>query len=278
MKKRKRIQSMKPKAVAKRINDRIKRLIARGIDTSSAINELSQISGITFSKSGKIVVAKTPDIASISQKAYDIVHQYEKEQNEEEKRRKRISKFEEKLNKRVEANAKKFGFNKQEIADLALDIEGISKNEDGSLYVSDEDLFSDEMVQSAYGKVFTPDELIEAVKDDLIENQGLTEGDVQNFDDDRLVKEAKAYFGFRRNDSVFSKYYDYFDFKGEGGQGKAKKDYRMRTSEYTKAQDAMSELGRIVRNNGFDDSYYKKQAQVKALLAGLKMKDDPVTT
>lgn len=277
MKKRKRLQSMKPKAVAKRINDRIKRMLAHGIDTSAALNELSQISGISFSKTGKIVVAKTPDIASISQKAYDIVHQYEREQNEEEKRRKRIAKFEEKLNKRVEANVKKFGFNKQEIADLALDIEGISKNEDGSLYVSDEDLFSDEMVQSAYGKVFTPDELIETVKDDLVENQGLSEGDLENFDDDRIIKEAKAYFGFRRNDSVFSKYYDYFDFKGEGGQGKARKDYRMRAGEYAKAQTAMSELGKIVRQNGFDESYYKKQAQVKALLAGLKTRDDPET-
>ena len=275
--KSKRAPSQKRLAVADRYSKRLKYLEKKGYDTSDIKKVLEAIPGLSVSDTGRIRINN--ELYSTERGKEDILKaldtwvptstKWKGSEPEQKATRKAKSKaLEVELTSRADEVSAKFGFSKEEFLRRAEEVNGISYDEESKSIKVDADVYSDDMATSAYKEVYTADELLDKARNQLIEEEGLSEGDLENLSDERIMQRAKGIYMFKDERSVFKKYYDYFD--RDTHIAKSNINYKKNKAKYDKAHDAMSELGSLLAKKGFkSSSYQEKRMEVDNILNDL---------
>lgn len=268
-------------ATANKLNARLSALSKKGYPTTIALKEIEKIPGVKVSeKTGRIIF----EAKAFSKNSEEIVSKVEEwvptvKKYGESKLAKKSEKIlksralEMELMSRAEEMQATFDFNPSEYLDLATEVEGVSKDEFGNIVV-DPDMFTDEIEEAALTKAFTPQELMEEAKNQLIED-GLSEAEVEAKSEEDIIKKAKDVYLKESDTSVFKKYYKYFTEKSSSGEGaaRAKKDSRIRSQEYEDATKKMSEVASLLSRTGYSMDYYEKKKELEAMLTNLKTND-----
>ena len=276
--KSKRAPSQKRLAVADRYSKRLKYLEKKGYDTSDIKKVLEAMPGISVSDSGRIRINsemyKTErgkeDIMKALETWVPTSTKWKGSEPEQKATRKAKSKaLEVELTNRADEVSAKFGFSKEEFLRRAEEVEGIMYDEESKAIRVDPDAYSEDTETAAYKEVYTADELLEQARNELVEEEGLSEGDLENLSNEKIMKRAKGIYMFKDERSVFKKYYDYFD--RDTHIAKSNSAYKEKKAAYDKAQNAMSKLGSLLAKGGFkSSSYQEKRIEVDALLNALK--------
>lgn len=276
--KSKRAPSQKRLAVADRYSKRLKYLEKKGYDTSDIKKVLEAMPGIAISDSGRIRI--NSEMYSTERGKEDILKALEtwvptstkwkgSEPEQKATRKAKSKALEVELTNRADEVSAKFGFDKEEFLRRAEDVEGIMYDEESKAIRVDPDAYTEDTETSAYKEVYTADELLEQARNELVEEEGLSEGDLENLSDERIMQRAKGIYMFKDERSVFKKYYDYFD--RDTHIAKSNSAYKEKKAAYDKAQNAMSKLGSLLAKEGFkSSSYQEKRIEVDALLNALK--------
>lgn len=185
----------------------------------------------------------------------------EKKAEREAKRRERIAKLQDTLNKRYERMASKYAVPLDEIISQAGSIQGVALSEDGKSIIIDPEKANAESIRAL--KATLPSEM--AIKKEIAESVGVT--DAKAISKATMRKEIQKKIFYDKEDSIFTKYYDYFEEKELGGGAKNMKKYNENPSAYGKASELMSELGREVQKNGFTDDYRALKDKIEDLFA-----------
>ena len=275
--KSKRAPSQKRLAVADRYSKRLKYLEKKGYDTSDIKKVLEAMPGISISDKGRIRI--NSEMYSTERGKEDILKaldtwvptstNWKGSEPEQKVTRKAKSKaLEVELTSRADEVSAKFGFSKEEFLRRAEDVEGIAYDEESKSIKVDPESYNSDLETSALNTVYTADQLMEDARNQLIEEEGLSEGDVENLSDERIMQKAKGIYMFKDERSVFKKYYDYFD--KDTHIAKSNKAYKEKKAAYDKAQNAMSKLGSLLAKEGFkSSSYQEKRMEVDNLLNDL---------
>lgn len=267
--------------IANKFNARLSALSKKGYPTTIATQELSKIPGVKISeKTGRIIF----EAKAFSKNSEEIISKVEEwvptvKKYEGSKLAKKSEKIlrsrslEMELMSRAEEMQATFDFNPVEYLDLATEVEGVSKDEFGNIVV-DPEMFSDEMEEAALAKAFTPQELMEEARNQLLED-GLSEAEVEAKSEEEIIKKAKDVYLKESDASVFKKYYKYFTEKSSSGEGaaRAKKDSRIRSQTYEDATKKMSEVASLLSREGYSMNYYEKKKELEAMLTNLKTND-----
>ena len=268
--------STKRLAVADRYSKRLLYLEKKGIDTSFIKNELKTIPGVSITNKGRISINKSMyssnqnDILSALENWVPKSTKYKGSKPEKKATKVKKSKeLEAELTKRADEISAKFGFDKEEFLRRAEDVDGISFDEESGDIKVDPEFYSEDTESAAYKEVGTVDEMMDEARNELVEEEGLSEGDLENLSDDYIAKRVVSNYMFKDERSVFKKYYDYFDKNTHTAKNGL--DYKNKKSEYDKAQTAMSKLGSLLAKEGFKSSSYQQQRiSVDGLLNALK--------
>ena len=188
----------------------------------------------------------------------------EKKAEREAKRRERIAKLQDTLNKRYEKLADKYAVPLDEVIAQAGSIQGVALSEDGQSIIIDPDRATAESIRSL--KSTLPSEI--ALKKQVAEKVGAS--DYKAISKEKMRKAIQDKLFYDKEDSIFTKYYDYFekkDHKGNGGGAIDTDKYDEHPGAYIKASDYMSELGREVQKNGFTDDYRDLKKKIEDLFA-----------
>lgn len=270
----KRASSQKRLAVADRYSKRLKYLEKKGYDTSDIKKVLEAMPGISISDKGRIRI--NSELYSTERGKEDILKaldtwvptstKWEGSEPEQKATRKAKSKaLEVELTNRADEVSAKFGFSKEEFLRRAEDVEGIAYDEESKSIKVDPESYNSDLETSALNTVQSADQLMENARNTLIEEEGLSEGDLENLSNEKIMQKAKGIYMFKDERSVFKKYYDYFD--QEKHIAKSNLDYKKNKATYDKTQNAMSELGKLLAKGGFkSSSYQEKRIEVDNLL------------
>lgn len=198
---------------------------------------------------------------------------YTKEQQRiirEQKRKERLKKLEASLNKRYQRLADKYALPLDELIDAARFVEGVSVD-DNTLQISiDVENITKEGVESL--KKALPSEI--AIKKKLYEELGIR--DPKSVNKKALRRKVQDKLFFENENSVFGKYYDYFE---HGGAVKDMKLYNKHAAIYNELVDKMTDLGKEMQANGYTDKFYELKDEIYSKLNYLneykkKMKDN----
>lgn len=278
----KRAPSQKRLAVADRYSKRLKYLEKKGYDTSDIKKVLEAMPGIAISDTGRIRINN--EMYSTERGKQDILKALEtwvptskkwsgSKPEQKATNRAKSKALEVELTNRADEVSAKFGFSKEEFLRRAAEVDGIIFNEESkSINVSPED-YNSYVEEAALNNVPSADQLLENARNQLVLEEGLSEGDLENLSEDRIVQRAKGLYMFNDERSVFKKYYDYFD--RDTHIAKSNSAYKKDKATYDKAQNAMSELGRLLAKGGFKSSSYQEKRMevdnlINALAAGKK--------
>lgn len=187
--------------------------------------------------------------------------QARKRAEKEAKRREKIAKLQDTLNKRYEKMASKYAVPLDEIISQAGSIQGVALSEDGNSIIIDPEKANAESIRAL--KATLPSEM--AIKKEIAEKVGVT--DAKAISKAAMRKEIQKKIFYDKEDSIFTKYYDYFEEKELGGGAKDMKKYNENPSAYGRAAELMSELGREVQKNGFTDDYKALKDKIEDLFA-----------
>lgn len=272
--KSKRAPSQKRLAVANRYSNRLKYLEKKGYDTSDIKDILKAMPGIAISDSGRIRINN--EMYSTERGKQDILKALEtwvptstkwkgSEPEQKSTRKAKSKALEVELTSRADEVSAKFGFSKEEFLRRAEDVEGIMYDEESKSIKVDPDSYNSDLEKSALNTVYSAEQLMEDARNELIEEEGLSEGDVENLSNERIIQRAKGIYMFKDERSVFKKYYDYFD--RDTHIAKSNSAYKKNKISYDKAQKAMSDLGRLLAKGGFKSSnYQEKRIEVDNLI------------
>lgn len=268
--------STKRLAVADRYTKRVLYLEKKGIDTNLIKSELKKVPGISITAKGRISISK--EVYSEAKAKNDIMNALEAwvpkstqyKGSKPDIKATKIKKSKElakNLTERADEISARFGFDKTEFLKRAESVEGITVNDEGIIDI-DPQYYSEEQEQAAYKEVYSADEMVEEVKNKLIE-EGLSEGDLENLSEEDIKKKAVGIYMWEDERSVFKKYYDYIDKKTK--LPKNNNHFKEHAADYQKAQKAMSELGSLLSKEGFkSSSYQEKRIDVETILKALK--------
>lgn len=260
--------SMKRLAVADRFTKRLKYLEKKGIDTSAIKTQVKTITGVKITNKGNVSIAKdtfATDSKKITQALEDYIPTTKAYKKSKWGKRDALK---EKLIERADEVSAKFGFDKNEFLRRAESVEGISFDEKGDIQF-DMDVFDDKLEEAALKEVYSAEELMDEAKNKLIEEEGLSEGDVETLSEDRIKKKAVGIYMWEDERSVFKKYYDYVD--KETHLAKNRDHYKENKAAYDKAQKGMSELGKLLSKNGFKSKeYQEKRIEIEGILNSIK--------
>ena len=213
-----------------------------------------------------------PDTAKVAKEAVNYTVQQkkkaeaerkraEKKAEREAKRRERLAKLQDTLNKRYTKLADKYALPLDEVIAQAGSIEGVSLSEDGKSIIIDPDKATAESIRSL--KATLPSEI--AIKKEIAEEVGAT--DAKAISKEKMRKAIQNKLFYDKEDSIFTKYYDYFEHKDKGSGAIDMKKYNKNPGAYIKAADYMTELGREVQKNGFTDDYRDLKEKIENLFA-----------
>lgn len=214
----------------------------------------------TKSSSSEIAKAVKDNIKA-KERQKKLEEQARKRAEKEAKRRERIAKLQDSLNKRYERMASKYAVPLDEIISQAGSIQGVALSEDGKSIIIDPEKANAESIRAL--KATLPSEM--AIKKEIAESVGVT--DAKAISKATMRKEIQKKIFYDKEDSIFTKYYDYFEEKELGGGAKDMKKYNENPSAYGRASELMSELGREVQKNGFTDDYRALKDKIEDLFA-----------
>lgn len=218
----------------------------------------------TQSKGSEIVKAATDSAKYIEQqkkKEEAERKRAEKKAEREAKRRERLAKLQDTLNKRYTKLADKYAVPLDEVIAQAGNIEGVALSEDGKSIIIDAEKANAESIRSL--KATLPSEI--AIKKEIAKEVGAT--DAKYISKEKMRKAIQDKLFYNSKDSIFTKYYDYFERKKDGGGAKDMKKYNEAPGAYIKASDYMTELGKEVQKNGFTNDYRDLKEKIENLFA-----------
>lgn len=216
---------------------------------------------VSTKSSSKEVAKAVKDNVKAIEKQKRLEEQARKKAEREAKRRERIAKLQDTLNKRYTKLAGKYAVPLDEVIAEAGKVEGVSLSEDGQSIIIDPEKATAESIRSL--KATLPSEI--AIKKQIAEEVGATDAKVISKEKMRKAIQDKLFYD--KEDSIFTKYYDYFEHKDKGSGAKDMKKYNNNPGAYIKASDYMTELGREVQRNGFTDDYRDLKEKIENLFA-----------
>lgn len=258
--------SMKRLAVAERFSQRLKLLETKGYEVDQA--KIEKIPGVKITNKRRITIDKatydTVGAENITKALESYLPTTKKYKSSKAAKSKELAK---KLTERADEISERFGFDKKEFLKRAESVEGITVNDEGIIDI-DPQYYSEEQEQAAYKEVYSADEMVEEVKNKLVE-EGLSEGDLENLSEEDIKKKAVGIYMWKDERSVFKKYYDYID--KDTHLPKNNDHFKEHAADYQKAQKSMSDLGRILSKEGFKSTAYQdKRAEIETILGNLK--------
>ena len=149
------------------------------------------------------------------------------------------------------------------------EVEGVLVTKEGDVII-DPELLDSDMRKAITEKMGSERSLLAEAKEALMSEDGLSEADIESLGKEGLKRKVVHMRVFEGDNSVFKKYYDVFESKAEGAGPKNMQAFGENPGAYRKTAAAMSELGRIVRQEGFGTSYVDKKRQVMDMLKNLK--------
>lgn len=191
---------------------------------------------------------------------------YTKEQQriEREKRRKeRLKKLEATLNKRYQRLADKYALPLDELIEAARFVEGVSINDATMQIVIDVDNITKEGEKAL--KEALPSEA--AIKKKIYEDFGIRDPKTYGIDQKALRRVIQKRLFFDNEDSVFGRYYDFFE---HGGMVKDINLYNEHPEIYSDLAEKMSDLGRIIQKDGYTDEFYNLKDEIYGKLNTLR--------
>lgn len=266
-----RVLSTKRLAVAQRYSKRLQALMEKGYDVKPLKTEISKIKGVTITKKGKVNISESvykKEGESI-RKGLEGIVKTTKEYAKLVKKREKAKKYGEAVTKRAEKLSKSFGIAKEDFLERVAEVEGVLVTKAGDVII-DPELLDSDLRKAITEKLGSERNLLSEAKEALMSEDGLSEADIELLGKEGLRKKVVHMRVFEGDNSVFKKYYDIFETKSEGAGAKNKEAYGEDPGSYLKASKAMSELGHIVREEGFGTSYVDKKRQVMEMLKNLK--------
>lgn len=216
---------------------------------------------VSTKSSGKEIPKAVKDNVKAIEKKKKLEEQAIKRAEKEAKRRERIAKLQDTLNKRYTKLADKYAIPVDEVIAQAGDIQGVALSEDGKSIIIDPEKANAESIRSL--KATLPSEI--AIKKEIAKEVGAT--DVKAISKASMRRAIQDKLFYDKEDSIFTKYYDYFEKKEFGGMPKNMSKYNELPSAYNKASDYMTELGKEVQKNGFTDDYKDLKEKIENLFA-----------
>ena len=266
-----RVLSTKRLAVAQRYSKRLQALMEKGYDVEPLKTEISKIKGIKITKKGKVSISESvyaKEGESI-RKGLEGIIKTTKEYAKVVKKREKAKKYGEAVKKRAEKLSESFGIAKEDFFERVAEVEGVLVTKEGDVII-DLELLDSDMRKAITEKLGSERSLLAEAKEALMSEDGLSEADIELLGKEGLRKKVVHMRVFEGDNSVFKKYYDIFETKAEGAGARNKEAYGEDPGSYRRTAAAMSELGRIVRNEGFGTSYVDKKRQVMEMLKNLK--------
>ena len=265
-----RVLSTKRLAVVQRYSKRLKALQEKGFDIEPLKAEIEKIPGVKITKKGiSISEAVYKKEGESIRSSLEGIVKITKEHAKLVKKREKAKKYGEAVAKRAEKLSKSFGIAREDFLERVAEVEGVLVTKDGNVII-DPELLDSDMRKAITEKLGSERSLLAEAKEALMSEDGLSEADVELLGKEGLRKKVVHMRVFEGDNSVFKKYYDIFEHKSEGAGARNKEAYGEDPGSYIKASKAMSELGRIVRNDGFGTSYVDKKRQVMEMLKNLK--------
>lgn len=270
-----RVLSTKRLAVAQRYSKRLQALQKKGFDIEPLKTEIKKIKGVTITKKGKVNISESvyskegESIRSDLEGIVKTVKEYDRLVKKRERKFKRAADYMKAVRNRAERLSKEFGIAKEDFLERLEDVEGVLVTKLGNVWI-DPDILDADVRAAVREKLGSERSLLAEAKDALMSEDGLSEADVALLGKEGLRKKVVHMRVFEDDNSVFKKYYDVFESKAEGAGAKNKEAYGEDPGAYRRTAAAMSELGRIVRNEGFGTSYVDKKRQVMDMLKNLK--------
>lgn len=262
--------STKRLAVVQRYSKRLKALQEKGFDIEPLKAEIEKISGVKVTKKGiSISEAVYKKEGERIRAALDTVVKTTKEHAKVVKKREKAKKYGEAIKKRVEKLSYSFGIAKEDFLERVAEVEGVLVTKEGNVVI-DPDLLNSDLRKAITEKLGSERSLLAEAKEALMSEDGLSEADIASLGKEGLRRKVVSMRVFEGDNSVFKKYYDVFETKLEGAGAKNKKAYGEDPGSYIKASKAMSELGHIVREEGFGSSYVDQKKKVMEMLKNLK--------
>ena len=262
--------STKRLAVVQRYSKRLKALQEKGFDIEPLKTEIEKIPGVKITKKGiSISEAVYKKEGESIRASLEGIVKTTKEQAKLVKKREKAKKYGETVTKRAEKLSKSFGIAKEDFLERVAEVEGVLVTKEGDVII-DPELLDSDMRKAITEKLGSERSLLAEAKEALMSEDGLSEADIASLGKEGLRKKVVQMRVFEGDNSVFKKYYDVFETKAEGSMPKNREAYGENPGAYRKTAAAMSELGRIVRNEGFGTSYVDKKRQVMDMLKNLK--------
>lgn len=270
-----RVLSTKRLAVAQRYSKRLQALMEKGYDVEPLKTEISKIKGVTITKKGKVNISESvykKEGEAIRKGLEGIVKttkEYSNLLKKRERKIKRAKDYMKAVRNRVESLSSTFGIAKEDFLERVAEVDGVLVTKLGNVFI-DPDLLDADIRAAIREKLGSERSLLAEAKEALMSEDGLSEADIASLGKEGLRKKVVHMRVFEGDNSVFKKYYDIFETKAEGAGAKNKEAYGEDPGSYLKASKAMSELGHIVREEGFGTSYVDKKRQVMEMLKNLK--------
>lgn len=270
-----RVLSNKRLAVAQRYSKRLQALQKKGFDIEPLKTEIKKIPGVTITKKGKVNISETvykksgESIRSSLEGIVKTTKEYSNILKKRERKIKRAKDYMKAVRNRAESLSSTFGIAKEDFLERVAEVEGVLVTKLGNVFI-DPDLLDADIRAAIREKLGSERSLLAEAKEALMSEDGLSEADIAALGKEGLRKKVVHMRVFEGDNSVFKKYYDIFETKAEGAGAKNKDAYGEDPGSYIKASKAMSELGHIVREEGFGTSYVDKKNQVMEMLKNLK--------
>lgn len=266
-----RVLSTKRLAVAQRYSKRLQALMEKGFDVEPLKTEIKKIKGVKITKKGKISISEAvykKEGESI-RKGLEGIVKTTKEYKKFVKKREKAKKYGEAVTKRAEKLSESFGIAKEDFFERIAEVEGVLVTKEGDVLI-DPELLDSDLRKAITEKLGSERSLLNEAKEALMSEDGLSEADIASLGKEGLKRKVVSMRVFEGDSSVFKKYYDIFESKAEGAGPKNREAYGENPGAYRRTASAMSELGRIVRQEGFGTSYVDKKRQVMDMLKNLK--------
>lgn len=269
-----RVLSNKRLAVAQRYSKRLMALEKKGFDIEPLKAEIKKIPGVNITKKGisisESVYKKSGEsIRSSLEGIVKTTKEYSNLLKKRERKLKRAADYMKAVRNRVESLSSTFGIAKEDFLERVAEVEGVLVTKLGNVFI-DPDLLDADIRAAIREKLGSERSLLAEAKEALMSEDGLSEADIASLGKEGLRRKVVSMRVFEGDNSVFKKYYDVFESKAEGAGAKNKEAYGEDPGAYRRTAAAMSELGRIVRNEGFGTSYVDKKRQVMDMLKNLK--------
>lgn len=270
-----RVLSTKRLAVAQRYSKRLQALQEKGFDIEPLKTEVKKIPGVTITKKGKVNISESvykksgESIRSSLEGIVKTTKEYSNLLKKRERRLKRAKDYMKAVRNRVESLSSTFGIAKEDFLERVAEVEGVIVTDLGNVFI-DPNILDADVRAAVREKLGSERSLLAEAKEALMSEDGLSEADIASLGKEGLRKKVVSMRVFEGDNSVFKKYYDVFETKAEGSMPKNREAYGENPGDYRRTAAAMSELGRIVRNEGFGTSYVDKKRQVMDMIKNLK--------